>query len=176
MQMSSCAQILHSPLQEEAEREKLRRLAKAYDWAGLRRAATRGNCDLPDGRGLTALMWAAINIQCSDEALWQHLLQLGDPTCADSSADSCLHWAAWAGNSAAVSQLLHAGASANASGWCESTPLMWAVCVPPATAAAVGRALLAAGSDWSLKDSDGKTALDLARERKKSELAEMLRG
>ncbi|PAA77016.1 hypothetical protein BOX15_Mlig027240g1 [Macrostomum lignano] len=163
--------------QEEANLRKLQRLAKAGDLAGLLEAAIRGSCDLPDKWGQTALMWAAQNSSCSDEALWKQLVQLGDPTCADRSADSCLHHAAGSDKSAAASALLAAGASANARDLWKSTPLMWAAGIaPPATAAAVGRVLLDSGADWSLKDVDGKTALDWATHNGKSELAELLRG
>uniref|UniRef100_A0A1I8GE50 ANK_REP_REGION domain-containing protein n=1 Tax=Macrostomum lignano TaxID=282301 RepID=A0A1I8GE50_9PLAT len=62
--------------QEEADRQKLQRLAEAGDSAGLRRAATHGSCDLPDSFGSTALMWAAHNSSCADEALWEKLVQL----------------------------------------------------------------------------------------------------
>uniref|UniRef100_A0A1I8HWR6 ANK_REP_REGION domain-containing protein n=1 Tax=Macrostomum lignano TaxID=282301 RepID=A0A1I8HWR6_9PLAT len=163
--------------QEEAVRQKLERLAEAGDLAGLRRAATRGNCDLPDIRGRTALMWAAENSSCGDEAQWEQLVQLGDPTCATILAESCLHHAARTGNSAAASALLAAGASANATGQCEFTPLMLAaINTPSATAAAFGRVLLDSGADWSLKNKYGRTALDLATQKEKSELAELLRG
>uniref|UniRef100_A0A1I8G569 ANK_REP_REGION domain-containing protein n=1 Tax=Macrostomum lignano TaxID=282301 RepID=A0A1I8G569_9PLAT len=62
--------------QEEADRKELRRLAEAGDSAGLRRAATCDGCDLPDELGRTALMWAAQNSSCGDEALWEQLVQL----------------------------------------------------------------------------------------------------
>uniref|UniRef100_A0A1I8GX11 ANK_REP_REGION domain-containing protein n=1 Tax=Macrostomum lignano TaxID=282301 RepID=A0A1I8GX11_9PLAT len=100
--------------QEERDRLELQRLAKSGDSAGLRRAATRGNCDLPYSLGVTALMLAAGNRSCGDEALWEQLVQLGDPTCANIWGISYLQWAARAGNSAAASALLSAGASANA--------------------------------------------------------------
>uniref|UniRef100_A0A1I8HLS6 ANK_REP_REGION domain-containing protein n=1 Tax=Macrostomum lignano TaxID=282301 RepID=A0A1I8HLS6_9PLAT len=166
--------------QEKVDRKEMKRLAEAGDWAGLRRAATRSSCDLPDRCGVTALMCAARNSSCSNEALWEQLVQLGDPTCVDSRSDSCLHWAGFGGNSAAASALLAAGASANARtdrGYCELTPLMLAAIIaPPATAAAVGRVLLDSGADWSLKDRDDRTALDLATQTENSELAELLRG
>uniref|UniRef100_A0A1I8I8W9 ANK_REP_REGION domain-containing protein n=1 Tax=Macrostomum lignano TaxID=282301 RepID=A0A1I8I8W9_9PLAT len=161
--------------QEEADRQELRRLAEAGDSAGLRRAATRGSCDLPDGFGRTALMRAAYNSSCDDEALWEQLVQLGDTTCADIWTDSCLHYAAFAGNFAAASALLAAGASANARGRWESTPLMRAASASPTTAAAVGRVLLDSGADWSLKDRSGDTALDFATQKRNSKLAELLR-
>uniref|UniRef100_A0A1I8HJF8 Protein kinase domain-containing protein n=1 Tax=Macrostomum lignano TaxID=282301 RepID=A0A1I8HJF8_9PLAT len=142
-----------APLQE-ADRQELERLADAGDSAGLRRAATRGSCDLPDRTGQTALMWAALNSSCGDEALWEQLVQLGDPTCANIWAGSCLHFAAKTGNSAAASALLAAGASANAR---------------------VGRVLLDSGADCSLKDYKGDTALYLATQEGRSELAELLR-
>uniref|UniRef100_A0A1I8HI37 ANK_REP_REGION domain-containing protein n=1 Tax=Macrostomum lignano TaxID=282301 RepID=A0A1I8HI37_9PLAT len=139
--------------QEEADRQELQRLAEAGDSAGLRRAATRGSCDLPDGFGRTSV----------DVGSSQQLVR-------------CLHHAANAGNSAAASALLAAGASANARDKLKSTPLMVAAeFAPPATAAAVGRVLLDSGADWSLKNRDGRTALDLATQEGKSELAELLR-
>uniref|UniRef100_A0A1I8FE07 ANK_REP_REGION domain-containing protein n=1 Tax=Macrostomum lignano TaxID=282301 RepID=A0A1I8FE07_9PLAT len=89
---------------EEADRLELRRLAKVGDSAGLRRAATRGSCDLTDNDGCTAPR---------------------------------------AGNSAAASALLAAGASANATSMWEFTLLMSAaICARPSAAAAVGRVLL----------------------------------
>ncbi|PAA93431.1 hypothetical protein BOX15_Mlig029226g1 [Macrostomum lignano] len=162
--------------QEEADRQELERVAKAGDSAGLRRAATRGSCDLPDDEGRTALMWAAQNSSCGYEALWEQLVQLGDPTCVDIWAASCLHQAASAGNSAAASALLAAGASANARGVWESTALMEAaIYAPPSVASAVGRVLLDSGADWSPKDGRDRTALDWATQKGKSELAELLR-
>uniref|UniRef100_A0A1I8G491 ANK_REP_REGION domain-containing protein n=1 Tax=Macrostomum lignano TaxID=282301 RepID=A0A1I8G491_9PLAT len=62
--------------QVEADRQELQRLAKTGDSAELRRAATCGSCDLPDSSGRTALMWAAQNSSCGDEALWEQLVQL----------------------------------------------------------------------------------------------------
>ncbi|PAA71659.1 hypothetical protein BOX15_Mlig013011g1 [Macrostomum lignano] len=162
--------------QEEADRQELQRLAEAGDSTWLRRAATRGSCDLPDSSGRTALMSAAQNSSCIDEALWEQLVQLSNTTCADRWAGSCLHYAARAGNSAAASALLAAGASANARSRWEFTPLMWAaIDAPPITAASVALVLLDSGADWSLKNRDGRTALDLATQRENSELAELLR-
>ncbi|PAA75254.1 hypothetical protein BOX15_Mlig017273g1 [Macrostomum lignano] len=167
--------------QEEADRQELQRLAEVGNSAGLRRTATRGSCDLPDEWGRTALMWAARNSSCSDEALWEQLVQLGDPTCATISAaeymtTSCLHHASDAGNSAAASALLAAGASANSRNCWEFTPIMETADAPPTSAAAVGRVLLDSGADWSLKDCQGRTALDLATDNGSGELAELLRG
>ncbi|PAA78463.1 hypothetical protein BOX15_Mlig006341g1 [Macrostomum lignano] len=162
--------------QEEADRQKLQRLAVAGDLAGLRRAATRGSCDLPNQWGRTPLMWAANKSSCVDEALWEQLAQLGDPTCANKSANSCLHLAAMDGNSAAASALLAAGASANVWNFRNATPLMEAAIRAPPATAAVGRVLLDSGADWSLKNQLGKTALDFATQKGKSELAELLRG
>ncbi|PAA63108.1 hypothetical protein BOX15_Mlig001598g17 [Macrostomum lignano] len=162
--------------QEEADRQKLQRLAEAGDSAGLRRAATRDSCDLPDKWGRTSLMWAAHNRSCCDEALWKQLVHLGDPTCADKYAGSCLHHAARAGNSAAASALLSAGASANATGLGDTSLMEAAEFTPPtATAAAIVRLLLDAGADWSIKNNDGKTPLDLAVENGNIEAAELLR-
>uniref|UniRef100_A0A1I8GU44 Protein kinase domain-containing protein n=2 Tax=Macrostomum lignano TaxID=282301 RepID=A0A1I8GU44_9PLAT len=175
--VSKGGRIFGLTAQEEADRQELQQLAEAGDSAGLRRAATRGSCDLPDRDGYTALMLAAHNSSCGDEALWEQLVQLGDPTCADTRAEICLHHAAGPGNSAAASALLAAGASANVrEDLCDFTPLMAAAFAPPTTAAAFGRVLLDSGADWSLKDMPGRTALDLATQEGKSELAELLRG
>ncbi|PAA51405.1 hypothetical protein BOX15_Mlig016858g2 [Macrostomum lignano] len=184
--------------QEEADRQKLQRLVNARDLAGLRRAATRDSCDLPDFLGLTALMGVAqLNAEDrmklvemdaydrrgyiamneawrSDEALWKQLVELGDPTCANTAADSCLHHAVKDGNSAAASALLAAGASANARNQCEYTPLIQAVtCWAPQH---VSQVLLDSGADWSLKNNKYRTALALATQKRNWRLAELLRG
>uniref|UniRef100_A0A1I8JID0 ANK_REP_REGION domain-containing protein n=1 Tax=Macrostomum lignano TaxID=282301 RepID=A0A1I8JID0_9PLAT len=184
--------------QEEADRQKLQRLVNARDLVGLRRAATRDSCDLPDFLGLTALMGVAqLNAEDrmklvemdaydrrgyiamneawrSDEALWKQLVELGDPTCANTAADSCLHHAVKDGNSAAASALLAAGASANARNQCEYTPLIQAVtCWAPQH---VSQVLLDSGADWSLKNNKYRTALALATQKRNWRLAELLRG
>uniref|UniRef100_A0A1I8FX66 ANK_REP_REGION domain-containing protein n=1 Tax=Macrostomum lignano TaxID=282301 RepID=A0A1I8FX66_9PLAT len=161
--------------QEKSNRKALKRLADAGNSLGLQKAATRGNCDLPEKSGATAFMWAAFNSKCCDEELWQQLLRLSDPTCSNMWSRSCLHYAAQGGNSAAASALLAAGASPNARDRFGSTPLMIAAReAPAANAAAVCRVLLDAGSDWSLRDGWGRTALDSAREKGRSELVELL--
>uniref|UniRef100_A0A1I8FX11 ANK_REP_REGION domain-containing protein n=1 Tax=Macrostomum lignano TaxID=282301 RepID=A0A1I8FX11_9PLAT len=161
--------------QEKSNRKALKRLADAGNSLGLQKAATRGSCDLPEKSGATGLMWAAFNSKCCDEELWQQLLRLSDPTCSNMWSRSCLHYAAQGGNSAAASALLAAGASPNARDRFGSTPLMVAAReAPAANAAAVCRVLLDAGSDWSLRDGWGRTALDSAREKGRSELVELL--
>uniref|UniRef100_A0A1I8FL22 ANK_REP_REGION domain-containing protein n=1 Tax=Macrostomum lignano TaxID=282301 RepID=A0A1I8FL22_9PLAT len=136
-------------------------LATSGNSAGLRQLATQDGYDLPDKYGRTALMWAAGNSNCSDEYLWEQLLQLADPTCADMWSESCLHHAAWSGNSVAASALLHSGASVNAKDEQSVSPLMRAtISASPSAATAVCRVLLDSGSDWSLEDQLGRTARD----------------
>uniref|UniRef100_A0A1I8IFY7 Protein kinase domain-containing protein n=1 Tax=Macrostomum lignano TaxID=282301 RepID=A0A1I8IFY7_9PLAT len=162
--------------QEKANRKQLK-LATSGNSAGLRQLATQDGYDLPDKYGRTALMWAAGNSNCSDEYLWEQLLQLADPTCADMWSESCLHHAAWSGNSVAASALLHSGASVNAKDEQSVSPLMRAtISASPSAATAVCRVLLDSGSDWSLEDQLGRTARDLARENGKAELEALLRG
>uniref|UniRef100_A0A1I8HR61 ANK_REP_REGION domain-containing protein n=1 Tax=Macrostomum lignano TaxID=282301 RepID=A0A1I8HR61_9PLAT len=162
--------------QEKANRKQLK-LATSGNSAGLRQLATQDGYDLPDKYGRTALMWAAGNSNCSDEYLWEQLLQLADPTCADMWSESCLHHAAWSGNSVAASALLHSGASVNAQDEQSVSPLMRAtISASPSAATAVCRVLLDSGSDWSLEDQLGRTARDLARENGKAELEALLRG
>uniref|UniRef100_A0A1I8JS99 ANK_REP_REGION domain-containing protein n=1 Tax=Macrostomum lignano TaxID=282301 RepID=A0A1I8JS99_9PLAT len=75
------APLVLAPL-EKANRKQLK-LATSGNSAGLRQLGTQEGYDLPDKYGRTALMWAAGNSNCSDEYLWEQLLQLADPTCAD---------------------------------------------------------------------------------------------
>uniref|UniRef100_A0A1I8JHM7 Protein kinase domain-containing protein n=1 Tax=Macrostomum lignano TaxID=282301 RepID=A0A1I8JHM7_9PLAT len=162
--------------QEKANRKQLK-LATSGNSAGLRQLATQDGYDLPDKYGRPALIWAAGNSNCSDEYLWEQLLQLADPTCADMWSESCLHHAAWSGNSVAASALLYSGASVNAKDEQSVSPLMRAtISASPSAATAVCRVLLDSGSDWSLEDQLGRTARDLARENGKAELEALLRG
>uniref|UniRef100_A0A1I8HR55 Protein kinase domain-containing protein n=1 Tax=Macrostomum lignano TaxID=282301 RepID=A0A1I8HR55_9PLAT len=163
-------------LTELAEQGELEKLIRAGDWTRLRQKVTRANCDLPDSSGFTALIRAAQSSNCNDEALWEVLVQLGDPTCAETLSRTCLHWSASSGNSVAASILLAAGASANArEDRSKSTPLMQAALYAPKdTAVQVSQILMDAGSDWSLKDSCSKTALDLIRSDGNPDLVELL--
>ena len=165
------------PLQEAAAREELERLAWAGDLAGLRRVATRVNCDLPDEDGRTALWWASES-ECDDAVKLQMLrmlAQCADVTCAGVYGNSCLHGAAVGGWADGVRALVASGAHVNDRADGDLTPLMRAArLAPAATAAAAGRALLAAGADWSLKDSRGRTALGWALAKKRWRLAASL--
>uniref|UniRef100_A0A1I8I237 Protein kinase domain-containing protein n=1 Tax=Macrostomum lignano TaxID=282301 RepID=A0A1I8I237_9PLAT len=159
---------------ELAEQGELEKLIRAGDWTRLRQKVTRANCDLPDSSGFTALIRAAQSSNCNDEALWEVLVQLGDPTVQKHYlAPACT---ASSGNSVAASILLAAGASANArEDRNKSTPLMQAALyAPKETAVQVSQILLDAGSDWSLKDSCSKTALDLIRSDGNPDLVELL--
>uniref|UniRef100_A0A1I8G032 Protein kinase domain-containing protein n=2 Tax=Macrostomum lignano TaxID=282301 RepID=A0A1I8G032_9PLAT len=161
--------------QEDEDRWRLWRRAYFGDFAGLVEIATRSNCDLPIDFYFSGLMLAARNIDCRDAALWERLLQLADPTNSSSGRISFLHFAAGSGNLAAASALLNAGASANARNGNGATPLMWAVILAPSTAAVpIARLLLDSGSNWSLKDLNDMTALDLAIKRKHFKLIELL--
>uniref|UniRef100_A0A1I8ILH1 Protein kinase domain-containing protein n=1 Tax=Macrostomum lignano TaxID=282301 RepID=A0A1I8ILH1_9PLAT len=148
-------------LKDAAIRDQLISLAKKGDSIGLKNLASADSCDLPDTEGRTVLMWAAGNPDLNSVDL-------------NMFSGNCLHLAASGCNFVAASSLVEAGAPVNSPNLNSSTALMLAALAPDATGAAVGAALLAAGADWSLKDWKGRTALDLAREHRSSDLVELL--
>src|ERR1700752_4275189 len=90
----------------------------------------------------------------------------------DTAADYALLDSVVRKNYEGVKKALDNGANINfatASGW---TPLMWAVKTldPPMV-----RLLLLRGANRQLKAGDGKTALDMAKERKKDEIGRLIR-
>ncbi|PAA46841.1 hypothetical protein BOX15_Mlig009377g1, partial [Macrostomum lignano] len=161
--------------QEEADREKLECLAREGNVATLLRLVTRANCDLPSRAGHTMLMHLVRSVEIENASVWKQLLNLADPTCADINANTCVHHAAEAGNDSAIVALLNAGAAANATKDNGETPLIAAASNTPIRRAFLtGWFLLAGGADWSLKDSRGCTAYEIALEYDKEDLTDLL--
>uniref|UniRef100_A0A1I8GJ03 CASPASE_P20 domain-containing protein n=1 Tax=Macrostomum lignano TaxID=282301 RepID=A0A1I8GJ03_9PLAT len=164
----------------------MKKLIEDENYSALVQKVNRFNCDLPNSQGNTFSMMFIYVAQpqqrsnpdttnLNQETFLKKLLQVCDPTCANTYGMSALHIAAYKGNSAAATALLNAGARANV--MClEWTPLMQAACCTQQDAAAsVCWILLCAGSNWSLKNREGKTALDLATEQGSHKMAELLR-
>ena len=115
------------------------------------------------------------------EDLVQRLLEKGaDPNIADSEgglalAEACIGATV---NENIVRMLIEKGAKVNLTEANGLTPLMYIAensKAPVETRKAVAKMLLDAGADKTLKDKKGKTALDWAKERKNTEIAEMLK-
>uniref|UniRef100_A0A1I8HMF7 CASPASE_P20 domain-containing protein n=1 Tax=Macrostomum lignano TaxID=282301 RepID=A0A1I8HMF7_9PLAT len=157
--------------QEEADREKLECLAREGNVATLLRLVTRANCDLPSRAGHTMLMHLVRSVEIENASVWKQLLNLADPTCADINAKHLSE----AGNDSAIVALLNAGAAANATKDNGETPLIAAASNTPIRRAFLtGWFLLAGGADWSLKDSRGCTAYEIALEYDKEDLTDLL--
>lgn len=77
--------------------------------------------------------------------------------------DCAIHVASYKGHVSVLKLLLQAGANKNKIGMLHQTPLLWATNLGRTD---VVRALLDVGADKAVKDSRGKTALDIARENK----------
>ena len=128
-------------------------------------ALVEGGADVNarDVRGKTALNWA---LGFSDHAgVITALLDAGvDVNTRDNSGMTALLWAAWLGRWSAdvIGALLRAGADLNARNPRGMTALMWAVIWDndPATV----KLLIDAGADPTVRDDEGKSALDHARE------------
>uniref|UniRef100_A0A1I8JD17 ANK_REP_REGION domain-containing protein n=1 Tax=Macrostomum lignano TaxID=282301 RepID=A0A1I8JD17_9PLAT len=165
----------------------MKKLIEDENYSALVQKVNRFNCDLPNSQGNTfSLMFMHVaqpqqrsnpdTTNLNQETFLKKLLQVCDPTCANTYGMSVLHIAAYKGNSAAAAALLTAGAKANVCMSFEWTPLMQAACCTQEDAAAlVCWILLCAGSNWSLKNREGKTALDLATEQGSHKMAELLR-
>uniref|UniRef100_A0A1I8GLR6 ANK_REP_REGION domain-containing protein n=1 Tax=Macrostomum lignano TaxID=282301 RepID=A0A1I8GLR6_9PLAT len=165
----------------------MKKLIEDENYSALVQKVNRINCDLPNSQGNTFLLMFMHVAQpqqrsnpdttnLNQETFLKKLLQVCDPTCANTYGMSALHIAAYKGNSAAAIALLNAGATANVYMCLEWTPLMQAAfCTQQDAAASVCWILLCAGSNWSLKNREGKTALDLATEQGSHKMAELLR-
>uniref|UniRef100_A0A1I8HP62 Protein kinase domain-containing protein n=1 Tax=Macrostomum lignano TaxID=282301 RepID=A0A1I8HP62_9PLAT len=158
--------------------ENLTQLVDSTDSEALKASAALNweSCDLPNWWGQTALMRAAGNCRLTDETLWQRLMQCGDPTSASVDGFTCLHQAAGAGNSAAVSALIRAGAPPNARDSRGHTAIMVAARrAPTPVARQIGQILLDYGANWRLAEWEtGRTALEIAEAYGRSELADLL--
>jgi ankyrin repeat protein len=117
-----------------------------------------------DKNGRTALMESVSQYHYGHESseidraeVVRLLLQAGaDPNITDEEGNTALIDAAW--DADAVLLLIRAGANLNAQSKKGYTPLI--NCAEPE----VARVLLAHGADPSIRDADGKTALELARQ------------
>lgn len=115
------------------------------------------------------------------EDLVQNLLERGaDPNIADSEGGIPLAEAMIGAsvNENIVKMLLDKGAKVNQAENNGVTPLMYIAensQAPVETRKTVTKMLLDAGADKTIKDKKGKTALDWAKEKKNTEIAEMLK-
>lgn len=124
---------------------------------------SRPNVNARDGKGRTALMEAVGQYHYGVESreinraeVVRLLLQAGaDPNISDEDGNTALIGAAW--DADAVLLLIRAGANVNAQSKKGFTPLI--NCADPD----VARVLLAHGADPSVRDAEGKTALEVAR-------------
>jgi ankyrin repeat protein len=124
---------------------------------------SRPNVNARDGKGRTALMEAVGQYHYGSESheinraeVVRLLLQAGaDPNISDEDEITPLIVAAW--DADAVLLLIRAGGNVNAQSKKGFTPLI--NCAEPQ----VARVLLANGADPSVRDADGKTALEVAR-------------
>jgi len=126
--------------------------------------------DARDGEGHTALMLAAFNGHVD---LVRYLLDAGaDPALRDPLGRTALMFACTGANLDTVRELLKRGARVNAVDAGEHwTPLMFAAAEGQHD---IVQALLAAGADAALRDTDGDTARDFARQRGHTDVAATL--
>jgi ankyrin repeat protein len=91
------------------------------------------------------------------------LISAGAPaTLTESSGINLLHWAVIANRPAVIPALVEAGVSINAQDESGFTPLMYAATVDYGDTESL-RAILKAGADRSISNSEGRTALEQAR-------------
>ena len=137
----------------------------------------RPNVNAQDKDGKTALMEAVDQYERDDAGfseinraqVVQILLRAGaDPNARDNNGTTALIDATWEADAALA--LIRAGANVNAQDKYGITALI--NCDSPE----VARVLLANGADPSIRDSQGKTALDHAREGHKKEMVAVLSG
>ncbi|HVQ12303.1 MAG TPA: ankyrin repeat domain-containing protein [Vicinamibacterales bacterium] len=92
----------------------------------------------------------------------------------ESSGINLLHWATITNRATVVPVLVKAGVPLNATDESGYTPLMYAASVDEGDTATL-KALLAAGADRSIRNDEGRTALEQARRYKHTELADALK-
>ncbi len=91
----------------------------------------------------------------------------------NAAGDSVLSYAVWFGNSEIVNILLDRKADANHQTKKQMTPLMFLAMNNPANIS-VAEALLKHGADLNIKNDNGETALDIARDNNNDELVKFL--
>lgn len=92
----------------------------------------------------------------------------------ESSGINLLHWATITNRAAVIPVLAKAGVHINATDDFGYTPLMYAATIDQGDAEAL-KALLAAGADRSIRNDEGRTALEQARRFKHSDLVNALK-
>jgi ankyrin repeat protein len=92
----------------------------------------------------------------------------------ESSGINLLHWATITNRASVIPVLVKAGVPLNATDEFGYTPLMYAASVDEGDTSTL-KALLAAGADRSIRNDEGRTALEQARRYKHSELMEALK-
>lgn len=131
--------------------------------------------DVPGARGETAL---DVAVKSDSTAMLRILHAAGadlNRTNVGSQSITPLHRGALLGRTNAVAFLTQEGVEVNCLLVDGKTPLHLCVVPPRERGLAVARLLLAAGADPLLRDKDGCSARDLAEERRKHELAELLK-
>jgi ankyrin repeat protein len=92
----------------------------------------------------------------------------------ESSGINLLHWATITNRASVIPVLVKAGVPLNATDEFGYTPLMYAASVDEGDTGTL-KALLVAGADRSIRNDEGRTALEQARRYKHSELVEALK-
>jgi len=92
----------------------------------------------------------------------------------ESSGINLLHWATITNRAAVIPVLARAGVPINATDDFGYTPLMYAATIDQGDAETL-KALLAAGADRSIRNDEGRTALEQARRFKHSDLVDTLK-
>ncbi len=124
-----------------------------------------------DNEGHTPLMGAAMN---GNDGCLPMLLSAGALLEARTQNDNTpLLLAAGAGHAACVKSLLQAGAAVDARNKNGCTPLLWAA---RGGCCAVVEQLLESGADKDARDLEGKSALELAREREHRDTVALFHG
>jgi len=105
----------------------------------------------------------------------QALVEAGvNVSLTESSGINLLHWATITNRARVIPVLVKAGVPLNATDEFGYTPLMYAASVDEGDTATL-KALLAAGADRSIRNDEGRTALEQARRYKHTELADALK-
>ena len=141
-------------------------LLESYQVAAALADSPQLQLEAANPSGETALMMASLRGQT---ALVQRLLDRG--AAVNRSGWSPLHYAASAPDDDALKLLLQRGAAVDARAPNGMTPLMMAASEGPSSAVSL---LLAAGAQPGLRNNQGQSAADCARQRGRDRLAERL--
>jgi uncharacterized protein len=147
------------PSQEELN-NKLRQAMFSHDYAGARRLVEKGaDPNTTSGWGSPFIYW------CSEKGkidLIDIALEKGaDINAANKSGETALHRAAYVGKVDIIDHLIDNGANVNQKNIYDATPLFVAVIRDQPEAV---QKLLARGADPSIKNHDGLTAAQKAKE------------